>query len=113
MGEIIFWAIIRTAVIIPLLWVSRPYLEYGTWWFASIALLYAGIIHPATVHYRLYLEKNKTVLEESLCTSCRWFDESAVLCLKHDVHPSASYLPCGGLDWEPSAKDSSEEQIHY
>lgn len=111
MGEIIFWVIIRTAIIIPLLWVSQPYMEYGTWWVASIALLYAVIIHPATIHYRLYLQKNKPVLESSLCTSCNYFDQSAVLCLKHDAHPTATWLPCEGLDWEPSSsRNSSDDQ---
>lgn len=111
MGEIILWAIIRTAIIIPLLWVSEPYIPYSTWWVASIALLYAVILHPAIIQHRLFLEKNKQILNASLCSSCRYFDKSAVLCLKHDAHPTTEILPCEGYDWEPLSVSTVEEYL--
>jgi glucan phosphoethanolaminetransferase (alkaline phosphatase superfamily) len=109
MGEIIFWGILRTAIIIPLLWIAEPYIAYSTWWFASIALLYAVILHPAIIQYRLFIEKNKRVLESSLCSSCRYFDRSAILCLSHDEHPTSAFLPCDGFDWEPKNVSTIEE----
>ncbi len=90
----------------PLVWAAQPYMNYATWWTCGIASLYAGILHPAIIHYRWYLEKNKNVLDASLCSSCRYFDRTAVLCLLHDSHPTSEFLPCDGLDWQPGTSVS-------
>jgi hypothetical protein len=104
MGEIIFWTLIRTAVIITVIWVMKPLLAYGEWWMIGVALLYVGIVHPAVIHYHLFQERNKPVFEGTLCSSCKHFDKTAVLCMKHDEHPTTEHLPCDGIDWEPSSK---------
>lgn len=105
MGDIVFWTLIRLTFIIPLIWVAKSYIDYSVWWIASVFILYGVIIHPIILGYRKFEEKNKTILESSLCSSCRHFDKSAVLCVKYDKHPSADYLPCEGLDWEPSSPE--------
>jgi len=47
--------------------------------------------------------KNKKVIDSSLCSSCKNFDRSAVLCIKYDKHPTENYVPCDGVDWEPNS----------
>lgn len=101
MGRIIYWAIIRVAILIPTLWLLLDWMEYKFWWTLGIISIYGVIIHPAVVQYKLFLDENKEVLEDTICASCESFDESAVLCMKHDEHPTADYIPCDGIDWEP------------
>lgn len=108
MGEIVFWTIIRTAVLIPILWLLIFHLEFQFWWAVTVLGIYGVIIHPAVIHYRLFEEKNKDIIEQTLCSSCKSFDRSAVLCLKHDEHPTKSYLPCNGEDWEPKSRIREE-----
>lgn len=111
MGEIVFWGIIRAAVVIPLVWVLQGYMDYQLWWPVAFTCIYGIILHPAMVQYRHFLEKNKPVLEGTLCSSCRHFDKSAVLCLKHDEHPTRQYLPCDGIDWEPASFGDVDEEM--
>ena len=101
MGEIVFWTLIRTLIMIPAIWFSLEYFDYKFWWIASIIAIYIVIIHPAIIGYKKFEEKNKEVNENSLCSSCRHYDKSAVLCMKYDKHPTMNFIPCNGIDWEP------------
>jgi hypothetical protein len=71
------------------------------WWMVSMAAIYVLIIHPAMVSHRWFEKHNKKVIESSLCSSCKNFDPSAVLCIKYDKHPTENYVPCDGVEWEP------------
>lgn len=101
MGKIIFWAIIRIAILIPLLWFATDYIDYKFWWVVAALAIYGVIIHPAVVQYKIFSEENKEVLTDTICSQCRHFDASAVLCTKYDEHPTPDYIPCNGVDWEP------------
>lgn len=101
MGAIIFWAIIRTAILIILLWIFSDWFEYKYWWAVLSLTVYGFIIHPAVIQYQIFLRKNREVLTDTLCSSCKHFDETAVLCLKYDEHPTKYEIPCGGGEWEP------------
>ena len=111
MGEIVFWTIIRTAVLIPIIWILQSYIDFQFWWIINVVAIYVIIIHPAVIHYKLFEEKNKDIIESTLCSTCRHFDKTAVLCMRHDKHPSLEFLPCQGLDWEPSAININKEDI--
>jgi len=110
MGSIIFWGIIRTAIFIPLMWILAGYIESRYWWTLLPVAVYAVIIQPAVIQYRFFMEENREIINNSLCSSCNFFDESAVICLKLDKHPSKSYLPCDGLEWEPKNEHSKKEE---
>ncbi len=101
MGSIIFWGIIRTAVLIPILWLGVNYLEFQYWWLLITMAVYGVIIHPAIIQYQRFLEQNKEVILDTLCSSCKYFEETAVLCTKLDVHPTRETIPCDGIEWEP------------
>lgn len=113
MGEIVFWTLFRIALLIPVLWILSNYLDFNLWWLISTAAIYSIIVHPAIMHYKLFEEKNKEVIESSLCSTCRNFDKSAVLCLKHDRHPTISYIPCEGLHWEPKADRKLDKEDFF
>ncbi len=106
MGDIVFWTLIRLAVSIPLVWVLKDYLNYSLWWTSIVFILYGFVIHPAIRSYKRFEEKNKSIFESSLCSSCKHFDKSAVLCIKYDKHPTNDYVPCEGKDWEPKNFES-------
>ena len=62
MGEIIFWTIIRIAVVIPVLWILDSYVSQQFWWLISTVTIYAAILHPAVIHYKLFKSENKEKL---------------------------------------------------
>lgn len=110
MGSIIYWTIIRTAITIPTLWLFFEFTEYKYWLMFSLMALYGIIVQPAYIHYRIFLEENKDILDNTLCSSCKHFDKTAVLCLKHDEHPSLDNLPCEGVDWSPVLIEYEKEK---
>jgi hypothetical protein len=110
MGHIVFWAIIRIAVLIPTLWILMGLMEYKYWWWLVILSVYGVIIHPMVIQFKIFYEENKEIIEQTLCTSCKHFDATAVLCMKHDEHPTTKHLPCEGLDWEPKGNDNEREE---
>lgn len=110
MGEIVFWTIIRAAIIIPLLWIVTGYLDFGYWWIVSIMSIYVVVIHPSIIQYRLFEEENRQILTGTLCSTCKHFDKTAVLCMKHDEHPSLHYIPCDSVDWQPGEADYEEQK---
>jgi hypothetical protein len=103
MGAIVFWTLVRILLVIPALWVALEFMDFKFWWTVCILAVYGIVIHPAVIHYRLFEEKNREIIETTLCSSCKHFDKSAVLCMKYDKHPTKENLPCEGLDWEPKS----------
>lgn len=101
MGAIIYWTIIRLAILIPLLWIATEYIDYQYWWMVVTMSIYGFILHPAFIQYKLFREENDDIITNTLCSSCKHFDETAVLCLKYDEHPTRDKIPCEGIDWEP------------
>lgn len=63
--------------------------------------IYGIVIYPAIVKYRHFQENNKPIITSTLCSTCRYFEKTAVLCTRLDEHPTEQYLPCEGLGWEP------------
>ena len=110
MGHIVYWAIIRIAILIPVLWLLYGNIEYRYWWIIGIMSIYGVIIHPAVIQYKIFLEQNQNILTNTLCSSCKHFDETAVICLKYDKHPTEDYLPCDGVEWEPIGVERSEKE---
>lgn len=101
MGAIVYWTIMRIAILIPLLWIAVDYIEYKYWWIIVMMSIYGFILHPTVIQYKLFREQHKEVITNTLCSSCKHFDETAVLCLKFDKHPTQETIPCEGGDWEP------------
>jgi len=112
MGEIIFWTIMRIAIVIPLLWILEAYVSQQLWLLISIATIYIAILHPAIIHYKLFKSKNKEILESTLCSTCTHFDETAVLCMLYAKHPSKIFTPCEGAEWEPRSSNFDSEDIY-
>ncbi|MGD8780740.1 MAG: hypothetical protein PVH88_17470 [Ignavibacteria bacterium] len=101
MGAIVYWTLIRIAILIPILWLAIEWMDYKFWWTISIMAVYGVVIYPAYLQYKIFRDKNKEIIFDTLCSSCKSFDETAVICMKYDEHPKVDYIPCEGSDWEP------------
>lgn len=101
MGEIVYKTLIRFAVSISVLWFFKDYFDEKYFWILSALGIYLFTIYPAYSAYKNFIEENKTIINKSLCSTCKHFDESAVLCMKYDKHPTENFIPCEGSSWEP------------
>jgi hypothetical protein len=111
-GSIVSWAIIRAAIVIAIAWALYEFMswkDYGIWWMVTAMAMYAIVVHPITVQYRLYREETRAVIDGTLCSSCRYFEETGVLCTKLDRHVSADVIPCEGELWEPRSRGPAED----
>jgi hypothetical protein len=100
LGEIIYKALIRIAITILLVWFSKDYFDEKYFWIMAFLGIYLFVFHPIIISYKQFIEKNQEIIQNTLCSSCKCFDETAVLCIKYDKHPTESYIPCEGTDWE-------------
>ncbi|MEN8193017.1 MAG: hypothetical protein ABFS12_09385 [Bacteroidota bacterium] len=100
MGRIVYWGLIRITIMILLLWISYEYFYNRYWWIIAILAFYIFVIHPLISQYKIFKEENREVIVDSLCSTCKHFDETAILCLKYDKHPTNNFTPCEGIDWE-------------
>ena len=106
MGENVFWTLVRITISIPLIWILKAYISTQLWWSISLVVIFVFVFYPAVIRHRQFQDKNKKIIEDTICSSCKHFDETAVLCMKLDIHPTEDYTPCDGLEWEPVKKNS-------
>jgi len=85
-----------------------PWMEYGVWWTITIISIYAIVIHPMQVQYQIYKHETEKVMSGTLCSTCKFFEPTGVLCAKLDVHVSEDDIPCEGELWEPRSVDDDE-----
>lgn len=101
MGEIVYKTMVRFGLILIALWFGRDFVGEKFFWIVSILSIYFFVFHPAYLAYKNFIEENENVITNSLCSTCKQFDESAVLCIKYDKHPTENFIPCEGTAWEP------------
>lgn len=106
-GSIVWGILLRSfllVIIISLLLESMTMRQY--WWFMLFAIwIFAA--YPGWIQYKNFAERMKKFKNDTLCGSCRYFDENSQLCKIYDEHVSTNYLPCDGLNWEPANDDDS------
>ncbi len=103
-GSIVSWALFRAAMVIGISLLILEYvrwLDYTTWVLMTLIMIYAAVIHPMQVQYRIYIEETRAVMEGTLCSTCKYFEPTGVLCSKLDEHVSEDVIPCEGEMWEP------------
>jgi hypothetical protein len=101
LGEIVYKTLIRFILILLTLWFSKTLFDENIFWVISILAIFFFVFHPAYLAYKKFVDDNKNVVTNSLCSTCKHFNESAVLCTKYDKHPTDNFIPCEGTDWEP------------
>lgn len=101
MGEIVYKTLIRFAITLFILWFSKGFFDEKFFWIISLLAIYFFVFHPTFMSYKKFIDSNLNLIKNTLCSSCKHFNESAVLCTKYDKHPSENFIPCEGTDWEP------------
>ena len=100
MGEIVYKTLVRFMLILLALWFSKNLFGEKFFWIISVLAIYLFVFYPTYSAYKRFVDENKNVITNSLCSSCKHFNESAVLCTKYDKHPTENFIPCEGTDWE-------------
>lgn len=77
--------------------------DYGQWWLVTVAAIYGIAIYPAQIQYNHFKRTSKKLIEQTLCSSCRYFNPEGLHCMQLDEHVSEHYLPCEGEGWEPKS----------
>jgi hypothetical protein len=105
LGSIIWYAMLRLTITIFLSIYLRDHFNYNEWWIVTIAAAYGFAIYPAQIQYSVFKKSSRQLLEQTLCSSCRYFNADGLHCTKLDEHVSEHYLPCEGEGWEPGSFD--------
>ncbi len=101
MGKIVIETLIRLAVVLIAVFFIRTAMPDDKFWLIlTLFAVTGGVILPAFYSYKSFYQENKEVIENSVCSRCRHFDRSAVLCKKYEAHPKKDFIPCGGDEAE-------------
>jgi len=107
LGSIIWLAMLRLTVTIFVAWYLKGHFgsNYTEWWGITVAAIYGIAIYPAQIQYAYFKRTSKKLIEQTLCSSCRYFNPEGLHCMQLDEHVSEFYLPCEGEGWEPKSFD--------
>jgi hypothetical protein len=96
---------IRLTVTIFVAWYLKDRFHdyYSEWWTVTVAALYGIVVYPAQIQYYYFKKTSKRLVEQTLCSSCRYFNPDGLHCTRLDEHISEDYLPCEGEGWEPKS----------
>ena len=104
-GSIVLFALLKTTVLMLGGWfVVEYYNMQQYWWILLMSILLLAIL-PAYQQYEIYREQSKVIEKNSLCATCRYYDDSGIMCTMMDEHVSATHTPCGGAGWEARQPD--------
>jgi hypothetical protein len=102
MGSIIYWGLLRFAVVLVSFWFLRDVIEkYGDWWSLFFVAIGVVVLYPAQLAYMQHREKVKQVNLEVICTSCKHYNRDEALCTALDQLVTSSIVPCEAVMWEP------------
>lgn len=102
LGSIVWMALLRFGATLIIAWyLNDHFSDPSEWWLITTIAMYAIAIYPAQIQYEYFKHNNRRLMEETLCSSCRFFRPENLHCTKLDEHISEHYLPCEGEEWEP------------
>jgi hypothetical protein len=106
-GTIIFRALVKISMIILSTWFVMEYYPFQVQQYLSmpipllaIALIYFIAVFPAYRQYQQFHHDSKRRVGGTLCSKCRYYDGTGVICTLYDEHVSKTHIPCGGESWE-------------
>jgi hypothetical protein len=102
-GSIVWLAMLRLTAVIFVAWYLKAHLPYSEWWMITVGAIYGIAIYPAQIQYHYFKKSSKRLVEQTLCSSCRYFNPDGLHCTKFDEHVSEEHLPCEGEGWEPKS----------
>jgi len=101
MGKIVTETLLRLIVVLTAVYFIRTAFPDDKFWLIlAITAVIGGVVLPAYNSYTSFYKSNREIIENSICSKCRHFDESAVLCKKYESHPRPDFIPCDGKEFE-------------
>ncbi len=108
-GTIVYGALVRTFVlVVGALSVAALWPDLWRHWWLVLFVLWGLVFYPAYRRWNEFTRQVRSLREELLCGSCRYFEETGQLCSLLDEHVRPDYIPCGGQSWE--ARDRWAEE---
>jgi hypothetical protein len=104
-GSIVWMAMLRLTIVIFVAWYLKDHFTsyYSEWWMATVGAIYGIAIYPAQIQYHYFKRTSRRLVEQTLCSSCRYFNPDGLHCTRLDEHISEDHLPCEGEGWEPKS----------
>lgn len=99
-GSAAFGILLRSALVMALAFATIALTERRDLSWLFLFLLWGGAVYPGWKQYQAFEQRIKKIEEETICGSCKYFDEPSQLCRPYDEHISKNYIPCEGKDWE-------------
>ncbi len=102
MGAIIYWGLVRFAIVLVAAWLLYSYVpNYGDWWSLFFVAVAVVVIYPAQLAWRKHVRVIRRANQNALCATCRHLASREALCKITDEHVRRDYTPCDGDAWEP------------
>ena len=102
MGSIIYWGLLRFAIVLISMWILRPQVEeYGDWWGLFFVAVGVVVLYPAQLAWMRHRSRVKIINNNVLCVTCKHYDSREALCLALDEHVTSEIVPCETVMWEP------------
>jgi hypothetical protein len=99
-GSIVLWALLKMAVLVFATWYVIEQYRLHYYWLVALAAIVGIVVIPAYRQYERFTTQTRLRSGGLLCSKCKHFDETGVLCTLYDEHVSKSHIPCGGDSWE-------------
>lgn len=99
-GSITWGILMRTAIMVVIAAVVLLYWDGSKVSFAFLIIIWIVAIYPGFQQFQVYDKRLDKITEETMCGSCRYFDETGQLCRIYDEHITKQYIPCDGQNWE-------------
>lgn len=104
-GSIVLYALLKITALMLGGWFIIDYYKMHQYWWLLLASMLVLAILPAYQQYEVYREQSKIIEKNSLCATCRHYDDSGMVCTIMDEHVSVHFTPCGGAGWEGKQPD--------
>jgi hypothetical protein len=102
-GAIIYWGLVRFALVLVLAWLLYSFVpNYGDWWMLFFIAVAVIVIYPAQLAWRKHISTIGQANQNALCATCRHLISREALCSVTDEHVRSDYTPCNGEAWEPT-----------
>ena len=102
MGAIIYWGLVRFALVLVFAWLIYSFVpNYSDWWMLFFIAVAVIVIYPAQIGWRKHVSAVRRANQNELCATCRNLQQREALCTITDEHVRKNYTPCGGEAWEP------------
>lgn len=104
-GSIVLYALFKTTALMLVGWFVIEYYKAQQYWWILISAIIVLALLPAYKQYETYREQITVIEKNSLCASCRYYNDSGIVCTVMDEHVTAQHTPCGGAGWEARQPD--------